>query len=173
MAESSEIGVRLYRSEDHSRVLELFEFGTMFDIEEQYHEAFSKYLHKGRTTDLADIEGAYRVQGGDFWVATAASSTGGETVVGCIGLMVKAEREGEVRRLFVDGAFHRRGIGSKLLKELEERAQSLQLRCLTLDAGNERLHAQRFYGSHGFERAGTFVLFEQPKYEACIMVKQL
>lgn len=166
------VRIRAYGARDHARVLELFQSGTMYDIEEKFREEFAKYIHKGLTTDLADIEGAYRAQGGEFWVATVDEG-GQETVVGTIGLMVKAEGEGEVRRLFVDEAHHRRGIGSKLLLELEKRAVAMGLKGLTLDAGNERLHAQRFYGAHGYERVGKFVLFAEPLYEACVMVKQL
>jgi ribosomal protein S18 acetylase RimI-like enzyme len=171
-AGASPVRVRAYNSGDHVRVLELFKSGTMFDIEERFHAEFAKYIHKGLTTDLADIEGVYRADGGEFWVATADEG-GKEAVVGCIGLMVKAGGEGEVRRLFVDEAHHRRGIGSKLLRELEVRAESLGLASLTLDAGNERLHAQRFYSAHGFERVGKFVLFPEPLYEACVMVKRM
>lgn len=167
-----QLQIRPYSREDHSRVVELFKSGTMFDVPLQFHAVFATYLAKGLKTDLADIEGSYRGSGGEFWVATLPVG-GGEHVVGSIGLKVNEPGEGEVCRLFVDEAYHRRGIGRKLLVKLEQWAKDAGIRRLSLDAGAERDHAQSFYRVHGYEPVRNFVLFQEPLYEATVMVKQL
>jgi GNAT superfamily N-acetyltransferase len=53
----------------------------------------------------------------------------------------------EVEGIFVSPSFHRNGIGSRLLARLEDRARTLGLTQLTLNA---TLNAEPFYASSGY-----------------------
>jgi putative acetyltransferase len=54
----------------------------------------------------------------------------------------------ELRSLYVYPSFGRRGIGARILIELEHEARSLELPCLQMDAS---INAEAFYCKHGFE----------------------
>lgn len=57
----------------------------------------------------------------------------------------------EVTRMRVDPEYHRRGYGSAIYRELEDRARSEGYRRLVLDTGTENDAARGFYERFGFE----------------------
>ena len=72
-------------------------------------------LGKAPVTFFEDIQ--------EFWVADA-----GESVVGCGALHVLWEDLAEIRTVVVDGAFHRTGLGTRLVEQLIETARWLGIR---------------------------------------------
>jgi ribosomal protein S18 acetylase RimI-like enzyme len=110
-----------------------------------------KKVMKGR--DMGDIYTNWVLkQGRKFWVATDSN---GE-VVGAIGLRTHldsdfkplAEHEGEVLRMTVSNKHRRRGIGLKLLNEVEKEARSIGIKRMTLVTASAP--AMMFYEKSGY-----------------------
>lgn len=109
-------------------------------------------VHGGRgpwEDDLRDIDVSYVEPGGDFLLALH----GGE-LVGMGGLRPRSAQEGEIRRMRVRPDFQRRGLGRRILAELEERAGALGFRAIRLDTTEEQTAARRLYESAGYRETG-------------------
>lgn len=76
-----------------------------------------------------------------------------EEIVGVIALK-SSGKEGVVRFLYVKPGFQRKGIGSELLRFLEDYAKGKGLRKLSLVVHSRASWAIRFYRSHGFVTIG-------------------
>jgi ribosomal-protein-alanine N-acetyltransferase len=76
------------------------------------------------------------------------------TVVGFAGLMVTVD-EGHVTTIAVDPAWHRRGIGARLLVALARAAVARGCRGLTLEVRMSNEPAQAMYRRFGFAPAGV------------------
>lgn len=63
----------------------------------------------------------------------------------------KLSRTGKIELCYVEPAFQRRGIGSALLRAMEEQARAWQVSELSL---NSSLDACAFYARHGYSSAG-------------------
>lgn len=79
------------------------------------------YIQRSIATDLADIRASYFKQGGTFLVAEDLV-TG--QLVGCVGGEIKLQKEDkkmfELRRMSVDSKIQRRGLGTRLVRSLED-----------------------------------------------------
>lgn len=109
-------------------------------------------VHGGRgpwEDDLRDIGGSYVEPGGAFVVAFAEGK-----LVGMGGLMRRSGEEAEVRRMRVHPDFQRRGLGRRILDELEGRARELGFRAIRLDTTEEQVAARRLYEGAGYRETG-------------------
>ncbi len=79
----------------------------------------------------------------------------GETVSG-FGAVVATPPAGEIKRMYVDAAARRRGIGRDLLIAIEQRARELKLGHLRLETGVRQPEAISLYAAHGFIEIGPF-----------------
>jgi GNAT superfamily N-acetyltransferase len=70
--------------------------------------------------------------------------------VGCGGLRELDDETGEVKRMYVRVAARGRGLGRKLLEELEHRARGLGYRRLKLETGIPQPEAIRLYQTAGY-----------------------
>ena len=77
-------------------------------------------------------------------------------VLGCAGLRLLPGGIGEVTRVFVMPAARRRGLGSRLLDELETRARDHQVTTLRLDTRRDLVEARRLYPRHGYRETTPF-----------------
>ena len=75
-------------------------------------------------------------------------------VVGYAGLMMVAD-DGHVTTVAVDPAWHRRGIGTRMLLELARRAPGRGVEQLTLEVRMSNAGAQELYRRFGFAPAGV------------------
>jgi len=66
-------------------------------------------------------------------------------------VQLNSANEAQVRFMAVDPAWTRKGLGSRILKELEERALGMGAQVVVL---NSRQEAQEFYRRHGYELTG-------------------
>lgn len=104
--------------------------------------------------DLSDIPGHYLEAGGNFWVARD-----GDRVVGFVGLRRISHATATVKRLAVDPAYHRQGIGTRLVAALMDYAHAKAeadvhpLREVTLSTGEDE-HGRAIYERFGFEVVG-------------------
>jgi len=131
-------------------------------------------VESGMDEDLEDVEANYVDVGGDFLVAEVAGedhaeSSGDPSIVGMGALepigegtfqadaIVRPDDEpaGEVTRMRVDPAFQRRGVGTRLVNRLEERARELGYETLVLDTTARQDGAQRLYESFGYDHEET------------------
>ncbi|HEY4922011.1 MAG TPA: GNAT family N-acetyltransferase [Xanthobacteraceae bacterium] len=79
----------------------------------------------------------------------------GETICG-FGAVVATPPYGEIKRMYVDRAARRRGIGRDLLVALEQRARQLRLTCLRLETGVRQREAIALYAANGFAEIRPF-----------------
>lgn len=86
---------------------------------------------------------------GFFLVAT----TDTDSTCGCVALARVDAAVGEVRRLHVDPATRRQGLGRRLMLDVEARARHMGLTALRLDTRNDLVESQRLYESLGYLEA--------------------
>ena len=97
-------------------------------LEIQNREA-KLHLSLAEQPDLLDIARAYRSGGGEFWVATDDGQ-----LVGTIGLLVKENGCGVLKKFFVRQSCRGQGVGSALYRELLAYARRSGIRHLILDS---------------------------------------
>jgi GNAT superfamily N-acetyltransferase len=101
-------------------------------------------------SDLHDIESAFLNRGGEFVVGESQGQ-----IVAMGGLKRTAENRAETIRMRVHPKFQRQGLGSALLRHLEQRAAELGYRILHLDTLVVQEAAQQFYLRHGYRCVGS------------------
>ena len=77
-------------------------------------------------------------------------------VLGCAGLRLLPGGIGEVTRVYVMPAARRRGLGSRLLDELETHARDHQVTTLRLDTRRDLVEARQLYARHGYRETTPF-----------------
>ncbi|WP_182524065.1 GNAT family N-acetyltransferase [Nocardioides dongkuii] len=118
------------------------------------HDVASRYY--GRPARADELESALSQHpsedlvppDGVFLVATAGIGV----VCGCVALARVTGDVGEVRRLHVAPNFRRRGLGRRLMSEVEQRARSMGLVALRLDTRGDLVESQRLYESLGYHQ---------------------
>jgi len=112
---------------------------------------------EGEEPDLLEIATAFGERDGRFWVAVEGDSptAPARRVVGCVGYQPSSPAVAEVKKLYVDAAHRRQGIGERLLAEVlrvaTEQGQSV-VECWS-DTRFSEGHA--FYERHGFVATGA------------------
>lgn len=120
-------------------------------------DEFDLPITYGQQTDLHDIQAAYRIGVGQFWVAQASNSMP-DLVVGSVGLHDmgtdrRGKRIGAVRKMFVrqgNRGGGEAGVATQLLKTLEEHARRHGINELFLGTTDVFKAAHRFYEKHGY-----------------------
>jgi ribosomal protein S18 acetylase RimI-like enzyme len=127
--------------------------------------------HRGREATDSEVEAEMRADpsddlcppGGLFLVARAS-----QTVIGCVGLRLlpgtpgrpggldEPGGVGEVTRVFVAPAARGRGVGTLLMRAVEDAARGHGLTRLRLDTRTELTEARRLYARHGYQPAAPF-----------------
>ena len=103
--------------------------------------------------DLRDVGGAYLDARGEF---LAAEVEGAVVAMGAVrGL---DDERAEVKRIRVDPAYRRRGLGEAILRGLQARARELGYGKLVLDTAADAEAAQRLFEKLGYQRTGVTVL---------------
>jgi ribosomal protein S18 acetylase RimI-like enzyme len=99
--------------------------------------------------DLLQVQSVYLSAGGEFLVGEC----GGRIVV-MGALKPRGPGLAEVKRMRVDPAFQRRGLGQRMLTALEERARELGYRRLVLDTSTIQTAARALYEKNGYRETG-------------------
>ena len=104
--------------------------------------------------DLDDITGFYQTNNGNFWVAKIHNN-----IIGTISLLDIGERQGALRKMFVDKDYRGKefGVGQKLLNTLVDWARQKRLTEIFLGTTEKFIAAQRFYEKNGFKNVGVFI----------------
>ena len=104
----------------------------------------------GELPELRAIATAFAGWGGRFWVAEH-----GERVVGCVGLSPSVDPGGvELRKLYVDRAFRRHGLGGTLTDRVEAEARRRGAPFVDLWSDTRFETAHRFYARRGYVDGG-------------------
>lgn len=105
--------------------------------------------------DLQDIAGFFRQGAGNFWVALA-----GANVVGTIGLVDIGNRQGALRKMFVDRAYRggESGAARRLMAALFDWARAHDIDDIYLGTTAKFLAAHRFYEKLGFDEVASAAL---------------
>lgn len=83
----------------------------------------------------------------------------GETLLGCGAMQIK-DGYGEVKSFYVSPEARGKGVGSALIRQIEDQARDEGLSVLNLETGDELTAACRLYERHGFTRCGPFGAYE-------------
>jgi putative acetyltransferase len=84
--------------------------------------------------------------------------------VACGALRRHAGRIGEVKRMYTEPAYQRRGIGARILGEIEALALRGGLRQLVLETGHRHAAAWYLYERAGFTRCGPVLDYPNSPY---------
>lgn len=80
----------------------------------------------------------------------------GKGVLGCAGLCLLGDGIGEVKRLFVASSMRGQGLGSRLLRHVEQAARDHAVARLRLDTRSDLVEARLLYAKHGYEEVEPF-----------------
>jgi ribosomal-protein-alanine N-acetyltransferase len=75
-------------------------------------------------------------------------------VLGYAGVMILGD-EGHVTNIAVDPAYHRHGVGTRLMLSLIEESRERRVRSMTLEVRRANAGAQAMYRSFGFQTVGV------------------
>jgi putative acetyltransferase len=84
--------------------------------------------------------------------------------VACGALKRHADGIGEVKRMYTRPEFQGRGIGGRILSEIESLARSESLTRLVLETGDRHPAAWRVYERGGFSRCGVILDYPDSKW---------
>ncbi len=136
------ITMRLACPQDHPAVRELFRAGL-----------FEGYVADNDTgADIENLEEGYFGDEGDsgFWVAT-----NDDEVIGMIGVQKTGDNSAEIRRLRVDSAYRRRGVGTRLMEHAMRFCQRKGYLKVVLDVAVIRGPAISLFEKFGFKAGPT------------------
>jgi GNAT superfamily N-acetyltransferase len=124
----------------------------------------SRELQRAFAVDIASRYPGWNPDEGPSAAASELSPPGGVWVVayldgqpvGCGGVKAVDRELGEVRRVFIDSSARGRGIGRRLLAELETQARRLGYRRVRLNTGNRQPEALRLFLAAGYAEVADF-----------------
>ena len=131
--------IRSAKKEDEPVIREL-----IFAILETYGLAPSP---EDTDADLYDLSGFYFDRGGDFSVMLDDNR-----IIGTVALFNSGDGVCELRKMYLDPAYRRRGLGRQLLDYGLAKARELDFKRVTLETATELKEAVALYESYGFTR---------------------
>jgi GNAT superfamily N-acetyltransferase len=99
--------------------------------------------------DLRTIEQTYLQNGGEFLVGLLEGE-----IIAMGGFRRLSDTSAELRRMRIRKDFQDKGCGSKLLKELENRAMESGIRMLSFETARARSLTLKFYHKHNYRETG-------------------
>jgi putative acetyltransferase len=85
----------------------------------------------------------------------------GGAAVGCGALILGADNEAELKRMFVAPEARGRGIGSRILRALEAVAKAEAVRVIRLETGVRQPESLALYRRHGYTERGPFGAYQR------------
>ena len=87
--------------------------------------------------------------------------------IGCGGVARFDETRGELKRMYVVPELRGRGLGRRILVELEAEARRLGYRSLVLETGDRQPEALGLYASAGYERIPCYPPYDSRALSLC------
>lgn len=122
--------------------------------------------------DLKDINRYYLKNGGGFWLAVDEQ----DNVIGCIGLMIKNNKCGILKKFFIKSEYRGNGISKALYANLTSCAQKLNLKTIILDTPAICTRAHNFYLKMGYRqisRENLPIEYDYPDRNSILFIKNL
>jgi len=91
----------------------------------------------------------------------------GERAVACGGIVRFDETRAELKRMYVVPDLRGRGLGRRVLVELEAEARRLGYRALVLETGDLQREALGLYESSGYERIPCYPPYDSRELSLC------
>jgi putative acetyltransferase len=138
--------IRPYRSEDQQAVKDIFIDWNSHIAGTEDAKALEVYIRRALDGEILHIPDFYQnVSGSGFWVADLAG-----TVVGMAGIERLNNLEAEVRRMYVDAGYRRRGIGIRLLSHIEDFCVEENYKRILLSTSELQEAALALYRAQGY-----------------------
>eukprot|EP00943_MAST-04B_sp_MAST-4B-sp1_P008418 g8418.t1 len=153
--EQSSLQIRTFRDQDIQEVKRIFISGMRLYCDPLPEGSVVKkmwlnYIDDAVNDDLSNIDKVYFNKGkGHFWVAVDLKNN--NQIVGCVGVERKSDEICELRRMSVDVNNRKVGLGSKLVRVVEEFAAQNNYTTLYLTTGCIMSPAIGLYHRNGFE----------------------
>ena len=146
--------IRRYRASDHDAVWDLHNLAL--------NEVGAHAGNGPWDDDLHRIESEYLDAGGEFYVGTLDGR-----IVAMGALKRLTDDRAEICRMRVHPDLQRRGLGTRILSKLEERAREMGFRTLTLETTAGQVAAIGMYAKAGYIEVsrGTKLGFEVLAFE--------
>jgi GNAT superfamily N-acetyltransferase len=139
------VNIRRYRPSDRGAVIGLFREFMWELAPPELAAEFQSYVERAIHEELGRVEEYYFGREGQcFWVA------GKDRIVGMVGIERQAADAGELRRMAVEKAYRRKGIGRELLAAAEAFCRECGYRRVMLSTSELQLAARRLYESSGY-----------------------
>lgn len=142
----AEITIRPFADGDASQVRELFIATNRLLSPPDLRDAFEAYIERSLAEEIDRIAAYYREHDGGFWVAIRSNR-----LVGTFGLERASPDAMELRRMYVDAAARRKGIGRRMLQYAEDECRRRNVARLELSTAEIQSAALAFYRNSGYQ----------------------
>ena len=137
--------IRDFSTDDAAAVRELFIRVNRLLAPADRKDAFESYIARSLTEEIDRVAEYYSERNGGFWVAVE-----GVGIVGMFGLEPSGEGAMELRRMYIDPDFRRRGIARKMLDFAEQQCRRRQRRRMDLSTSELQREALALYRNAGY-----------------------
>jgi GNAT superfamily N-acetyltransferase len=145
-AMSGEIEIRAFAPGDAAGVRDLFIRVNRLLAPPGMKDAFEAYIAGALKDEIDRIADYYRERSGGFWV----TADGGK-IVGTFGLEASGDGAMELRRMYVDPDWRRRGIARRMLHLAEEECRRRGRPRMSLSTSELQREALSLYRNAGYE----------------------
>jgi GNAT superfamily N-acetyltransferase len=143
---NTEIEIRPFADDDAPQVRELFIATNRLLSPPDLRDAFEAYIERGLAEEIDRIADYYREHDGRFWVVIQ-----NDGLVGTFGLERAAPDAMELRRMYVDAAARRNGIGRRMLQYAEDECRRRNIARLELSTTEIQSAALALYKNAGYQ----------------------
>lgn len=137
--------IRRYTDADHPAVRDLFIRINRELAPPELRQAFERYLEVSLRDEIDRLADYYAERQGSFWVA----HDGGQ-FAGTFGLEGVGSVAAELRRMYVDPAYRKRGLARMMLEYAERICREAGTSLLTLSTSELQRAALAFYRNAGY-----------------------
>jgi GNAT superfamily N-acetyltransferase len=143
---NAEIEIRPFVDDDAAQVRVLFIATNRLLAPPDLRDAFEAYIERALAEEIDRITAYYREHDGSFWVAIQ-----NDVLVGTFGLERAAPDAMELRRMYVDAAARRKGIGRRMLQYAEDECRRRNVARLELSTAEIQNAALALYRNAGYQ----------------------
>lgn len=137
--------IRPFEDKDTEPVKTLFTVVNRLLAPKGRERQFEDYIEQSLTAEIDQITAYYDQRHGGFWVAELKGR-----LVGMFGLEKTGPAVFELRRMYVDPGFRRKGIAVRLLQHAEEKCREFGGAILELSTSELQKPALAFYEQAGY-----------------------
>jgi GNAT superfamily N-acetyltransferase len=138
--------MRNFSADDAAAVRDLFIRVNRLLAPAEMKDAFETWIARSLTEEIDRVSEYYSERNGGFWVAVD-----GGKIVGMFGLEPSSEGAMELRRMYIDPDFRRRGIARRMLDFAEQECHRRNRPRMNLSTSELQREALAFYKGAGYE----------------------